>query len=220
MTRLFVTATGTDIGKSFVTASLAATVRRQGKSVLALKPVASGFDPDDWADSDPGVLLRAQGLGAESLDRVAPFRFRAPLSPDMAAAREGRALDFDAVTRFCRTAIDGPDEAVLVEGVGGVMVPLDDRHTVLDWIAALKIPALLVAGSYLGTISHTLTALVALAGRDCPVRAVVISESAVSPVPPEETAAAIRRFAPGMEIVIVGRHAVWEDVTNLAPLLG
>ena len=72
---------------------------------------------------------------------------------------------------------------MLVEGVGGAMVPLDAEHTVRDWIAALKHPALLIAGSYLGTISHTLTAAEALLSRGVAIAAIVINESEVSPVP-------------------------------------
>ena len=68
---------------------------------------------------------------------------------------------------------------MLIEGVGGIMVPLDERHTVLDWMSALRLPVLLVAGSYLGTISHTLTALHVLAQRNLDIAAVVVSESAV-----------------------------------------
>ena len=90
---------------------------------------------------------------------MSPWRFAAPLAPDMAAAREGRALDFDRPDRVCRHAIDARTDVLLIEGIGGIMVPLDERHTVLDWMVALRLPVLLVAGSYLGTISHTLTAV-------------------------------------------------------------
>jgi len=219
MTRFFITATGTDIGKSFITAALIRSARRLGHSVAAFKPLVSGFDPNDWANSDPGVLLAAQGRPSTDLDRIAPFRFAAPLSPDMAASREGRSVDVAGLIQFSRQALQGPEEIVLIEGVGGVMVPLDATQTVLDWIKALEIPSLLVAGSYLGTISHTLTALRVMAAAGCPVRAVIISESVESPVHPEETAETIRRFAPDTPILIVPRHRTAEDVTELDALL-
>jgi len=219
MTRFFITATGTDIGKSFITAALTLSARRLGHSVAALKPLVSGFDPNDWATSDPGVLLAAQGLPATDLDRIAPFRFTAPLSPDMAASREGRSVDVAGLLQFSRQAMQGPEEIILIEGVGGVMVPLDATHTVLDWIKALDIASLLVAGSYLGTISHTLTALRVMEAAGCPVRSVIISESVDSPVPPAETAETIRRFAPDTPIVIVRRHQMAENVTELDTLL-
>ena len=135
--------------------------------MAALKPVVSGFDPAAAADSDPGVLLAALGRAVtpEAVAEIAPWRFRAPLSPDMAARLEGRTVDVDAVVGFCRERIAATEGVVVIEGVGGVMVPLDDRRTVLDWITALDVPAVLVSGSYLGAISHTLCALDVLVRR-------------------------------------------------------
>ncbi len=197
MSALFVTGTGTDIGKTFVTAALIQELRRRGKLVSALKPVASGFNRFEAATTDPGILLAALGLpiSTEALDRIAPWRFEAPLSPDMAARRENRTLDFDALVVFSRQAVAQAAGALLIEGVGGPMVPLDDTRTVLDWIAALKIAALLVGGSYLGAISHTLTALAALRGAGIGVAAILINETPGSTVPLDETAAVIARFA-------------------------
>jgi dethiobiotin synthetase len=86
------------------------------------------------------------------------------------------------------------------------MVPLDERHTVLDWIAAIDAPVLLVAGSYLGTLSHTLTAAGALTARGCRLAGVVVSESAVQPVALEETARVLRRFLPGVPLAGLPRQ--------------
>jgi dethiobiotin synthetase len=197
MSAFFITGTGTEIGKTFVTAALIRELRRRGRPVAALKPVASGFDPAQAAASDPGVLLAALGepLSAETLNRIAPWRFRAPLSPDMAAARENRAIDFAALIAHSRNAIAEAPSTLLIEGVGGVMVPLDERHTVLDWIAALRIPAILVGGSYLGAISHVLTALDALRSRSLAIATLVVNETPRSSVALDETAATITRFA-------------------------
>lgn len=216
MTRLFVTGTGTGVGKTFVTAALIHAARRAGRPVNALKPVLSGFDPACPQESDAGVLLTALGLLAsiENLDRIAPWRFPAPLSPDMAAAREGRAIDFAALVAHGRAAAGDP---LLIEGVGGCMVPLDERHTVLDWITALSMPVILVAGSYLGTISHTLSSLAALKPVAL-VRAVVVSESTDQPVPLEETVVAIARFTAGVPVVPVRRRTDWRDVGEVAEL--
>jgi dethiobiotin synthetase len=162
--------------------------------------VVSGFDPATAQASDPGVLLAALGRPITDIDAMSPWRFAAPLSPDMAAAREGRALDFEAIVEFSRRAAKSADR-VLIEGVGGIMVPLDERHTVLDWMSALRLPVLLVAGSYLGTISHTLTALRVLAQRNLTVAAVAVSESVTPGAPLDETVAAIARFADMIEVV-------------------
>ena len=164
MSAIFITATGTDVGKTFVAASLIRHLRQMGRLVDAIKPVVSGFDPAQAATSDPGVLLHALGLPATAseIDRISPWRFRAALSPDLAAEREGRSIDVDTVVSFCQTAIDRRRDILLIEGIGGVMVPLDGERTILDVMMALQLPLILVAGSYLGTISHTLTALDAL----------------------------------------------------------
>lgn len=205
MPTLFVTATGTDVGKSYVSAGLLRAALARGARVDALKPVASGHDPARLADTDAAVLLRALGrpVTAESVAACSPFRFAAPLSPDMAARREGRSFSLDAVLGVCRAA-EGPG-ALLVEGVGGVMVPLDGRRGVLDWVAGLGCPAVVVAGSYLGTISHSLTALAVLRARGVPVLALLVSETEGSSVGLDETVAALAEQAAPCPVLAVPR---------------
>jgi dethiobiotin synthetase len=207
MSAIFVTAAGTDIGKTFVACGLISALQARGRKVTALKPIASGFAPADLERSDSGLLLSALGrpVTTETIAQVSPWRFAAALSPDMAAAREGRTIDFAAVVGFCRDAIATRDGALLIEGVGGVMTPLDARHTVLDWMAALDIPIVLVAGSYLGAISHCLTALDVVRRRGLVVACLVISESRSSPVPLEETRDTVARFAPAFDVVALPR---------------
>jgi len=221
---LFVTATGTDIGKSFVTAGIIRALRRRGRAVEALKPVMSGFDPAQAAQSDAGLLLAALGqpVDAEAVARIAPWRFAAPLSPDMAAAREGRTIDVTGLIDFSRRAVLAAKDAILIEGVGGVMVPLDGHHTVLDWMVALEAPVLLVTGSYLGTISHTLTALDVLQRHAVKVAAIAISESPGSTVDLDETARTVARFARPIDVVTLPRlsadrpdHAAFDRLADL-----
>jgi dethiobiotin synthetase len=216
---IFVTGTGTEVGKTFVTAALVRHLRGAGREVDAYKPVVSGFDPATIAGSDPGILLAALGreVTIKELDRIAPWRFAPPLSPDIAAQQEGRSIDFRALVAFSQGAIDQRG-TVFIEGVGGVMVPLDQAHTVLDWISALRIPALLVAGSYLGTISHTLTALHVLAQRNLDIAAVVVSESADPGASLDDTVATIARFAEPIEIIGLPRIPAFEPPP--AALLG
>lgn len=202
MSATFVTATGTDIGKTFVTAGLIRHLRHAGEKADAFKPIVSGFDMATAALSDPGVLLGAldEPVTPQALDRLSLWRFAAPLSPDMAAAREGRSLDFDAIVARCRERIARTEGTLFIEGVGGVMVPLDETRTVLDWMAALALPVIAVTGSYLGTISHTLTALDVLARKGLSVKMLIINDSGDGAVPLDETAAAIHRFAPAVTI--------------------
>jgi dethiobiotin synthetase len=205
---IFVTGTGTDIGKTFIATALIRHLRNAGKAVAACKPVVSGFEPSHAAESDPGLLLSALGLDptTEELDRISPWRFLAPMSPHLAARAEGRSIDFRSLVEFARSAAYGRT-TMLVEGVGGIMVPLDSTHTVLDWMSALRIPVLLVAGSYLGAISHTLTALHVLAQRNLDIAGVVVSESAIPGASLDDTLATIAQFAVPIEVMGVPRLA-------------
>jgi dethiobiotin synthetase len=222
MKRYFVTATGTGVGKTFVTASLTHRAREIGQTIQALKPIVSGYDDSRPDDSDPAVLACALGHDLTGIETISPWRFQAPLSPDMAAAREGRSIDFDELTAFCRRSLVAATDIVLVEGVGGVMVPLTRRETVLDWMLALDIPVILVTGSYLGTISHTLTAMRVLSSAEITVRAIVLDESAPPTVSLIDTIAVLERFIPDVPIISVERRTdtdAWRDVPALWPLL-
>jgi len=224
MSALFVTATGTDVGKTYITCLMIRALRERGRAVRALKPIATGFDPELAADSDAGRLLSSLGqpIDSTTLDAVSPWRFSAPLSPDMAAAREGRTIDWRELVAVCKDAIDAGEREgaiTLIEGIGGTMVPLDEQRTVLDWIAALRVPALLVAGSYLGTLSHTLTAAGMLAACGCAMAGVVVNESPEQPVAPDETAATLRRFLAPAPVIVVPREPPSKMVpgTHFAP---
>src|SRR5205807_765591 len=120
---------------------------------------------------------------------------------------EGRAIDFAELVKFCNTAIAGSRNRLLIEGIGGIMVPLDATHTVLDLITALRLPLILVAGSYVGTLSHTLTALQVLARRNLDVAAVVVSESEESAAALDDTVTTIARFADSIDVIGIPRLA-------------
>lgn len=187
-----------------------------------LKPVVSGFDPDQAAASDPGVLLSASGreAAAADIDAIAPWRFLAPLSPDMAARQEGKTIDFSALVRFCRTAIQKAKDVLVIEGIGGLMVPLDARSTVLDLIEALQIPVILVAGTYLGTLSHVLSAIGVATARGIDIAALVLNETPDSSVPIAATCASLRNFC-NMPIIMLTRSGAGnaEAFQRLAELL-
>jgi dethiobiotin synthetase len=216
MTAIFVSATGTDVGKTFVTTGLIRHFLKDNRAVDAIKPVVSGFDPAALPASDPGALLAALGrpLTIEEAERISPWRFAAPLSPDMAARREGRAIDFDAVTEFCRRAMAARRGHLFIEGIGGIMVPLDESRTVLDLITQLRLPLLLVAGTYVGTVSHTLTALQVLTRRNLDVAAVIVSESQASAASLDDTVAMIARYSDSIDVIGIPRLA---DVATAHP---
>jgi dethiobiotin synthetase len=142
----------------------------------------------------------------------------------MASSRDGRPIVFQDVVEFCRKSIAANRGVLLIEGIGGVMVPLHDRRTVLDLMSILRIPVVLVAGSYVGTISHTLTALEIMARRNLDLAAVVVSESKESAASLEDTVATIARFADALDVIPLPRltpgasdHAAF---SRLAGLIG
>jgi dethiobiotin synthetase len=207
MAALFVAGTGTDIGKTYVTAALLRSLVAAGRAVEALKPVVSGFDEAAPAGSDPAVLLQAMGqpVTPETLDRISPWRYAAPLAPNQAARLEGRAVDAAAVIGFCRAGITAPGERlVFVESAGGIMSPLDDATTMLDLAKALAVPVLLVAGSYLGTISHTLTAAAIIQAAGLEIAAVVVNESEGAPSLADAVAEMSARL-PGVAVAALTR---------------
>ena len=208
MTPIFITGSGTGIGKTFVAEALLRAWRAAGRNVAVLKPVITGFDEAAVAASDIGRLLAAAGVTptSEYISLVSPWRFAAPLSPDMAAAREGSSVPVDEVIAYCRAAIaeaEQADMSLAIEGIGGVMVPLDDTRTVADVIAALDIPAILVCGSYLGSLSHTLTAYEALRARDVEIDRIIVSETPDSEVPLAETRDVLARFVAPVAVEVM-----------------
>ena len=212
----FITATGTDLGKTWVAAGVAQACRARGVAVRALKPVMSGYDEARPDLSDAGQLLQKVGAGgtAAEVAKISPWRFAAPLSPDRAAALEGRDIDFAQLVGWCREQIAANPGLLLIEGIGGVMVPLDARHTVREWIAALDIPVVLVAGTHLGALSHTLTALAALREAGVVPAMIVVNESAGSSVGVEDAIASLAPHVGGIALIILRR----DDAAGLARL--
>lgn len=216
MKALFVAGAHTDVGKTHVAAGLIRAARRAGLTVEALKPVVSDFNPMDPRGSDPERLLTALGRPVDdaTLSAMSPWRFRAPLAPPMAAAAEGRALALEPVAAWCRAQIGASDaDLVIVEGVGGLMSPITDDATGLDLMRSLALPAVMVGGTYLGAISHTLTALEVAAARGLTIAAVAVSESGEGAPPFGPTLVQVVRFGPPVPVVAVPRDAdeAWAD---------
>ena len=177
----FVTATGTDIGKTYLSARLLAACRASGMLVAATKPVMSGFSEAELEQSDAGRLLAAMGeaVTPEAVSRICLHRLTPPLAPNIAMRQAGIRQDYQEILRFVRMRLSSETDLHLVEGAGGVMSPLTDDSLQTDLMAALGLPVILVTAPYLGSISHTLTAMDAIAARGLALAALVVSE----PVP-------------------------------------
>lgn len=214
MSTIFITATGTDIGKTYVAAALIRALRAQGRAVDAFKPALSGYDA--FAGSDAAVLLDALGRPESDLDQIAPLRFAAPLAAPSAARLEGKSIELADLVAACRARIS-PQHLLIIEGAGGVMSPIATEATNLDLICKLAAPVVVVTGSYLGAVSHVLTALEALWSRGVAIAAVAVSESEDAP-PITEVTEALATFAPYIPVVIAPRGEDW-DASPLAALL-
>jgi len=179
MSGIFITSTGTEIGKTIVAGLIIRQRRALGLPVMAIKPIISGVTSETMADSDTGHLIRAMGqeVTLDTVEAVSPFRYAAPLAPQMAAKAEGKTLYASDVIEACKETLS-EHPFTLIEGVGGAHVPLDGTQLTADWITALDLPAIVVAGSYLGTMSHTLATMEALTARGIEVRGIVVNESA------------------------------------------
>lgn len=202
MSRLFITAVGTGVGKTLMTTLLCRQLRALGRTPHAIKPVVSGYVDDDPAGD---TALIAMSLGRQptpsTIAALSPWRFAAPLAPPLAARLEGRHLLLAEVAAFCRGRDGSADAPCLIEGAGGIMSPIADDGTCLDLIVSLRDPAILMTGSYLGAISHTLTAVAAARAAGVTLRGIVVSESADS-VGLVETVASLRHYG-GEDLTIL-----------------
>jgi dethiobiotin synthetase len=175
---VFVTAIGTDCGKTHVSAALLRELVAQKRVPLGLKPLMSGYSSTALETSVAGRLLLACGkpVTPETIADVCWKSFTEWAAPNVAARNAGVALDYSALLDFTRARLARHDGPALVEGAGGVMSPLTDTHTNLDLMSDLGLPVLLMASNYLGAVSHTLTALEVLRQRGLTVGAIAVTQ--------------------------------------------
>jgi dethiobiotin synthetase len=168
---LFIAATDTGAGKTLATAALAILLRRHGRPVRVLKPVATGGLPGE----DALLLSRVTDQPVET---ISGWTFREPAAPPVAARAEGATLDLADMVEWVRVREPRePGELLLVEGVGGLLCPLTDEATVADLITALGYPVLLLARRGLGTLNHTLLTVEAARQRKIDVVGVLLTET-------------------------------------------
>ncbi|BDU68320.1 hypothetical protein GETHOR_04210 [Geothrix oryzae] len=185
---LWVLGTGTGVGKTHVSSRIAQAWAAHGP-VTYRKPFQTGVDRADHPDAD-ATAVRGPGIATES-----HVLLKEPLSPLAAAQREGQVLDLDATARWCLRPAEG---RVLLEGVGGLMVPLAPKTHFLGWSTDLKVPCVLVALGGLGTLNHTLLSAEALMLRGWRIEAVLLNPGAdgTDPAIAEENARILRGFLP------------------------
>ncbi len=168
---VFVTGTGTEVGKTVVSAVIAAGLRARGKTVGVFKPALTGLD--EQGEPDHELLRRASGSW-QSDGEIAPYRLGPAMSPHLAAALASVTIEREVLLAAARAAGAGADFLVC-EGVGGLLVPLSEDYIVRDLAADLALPLVLVASPGLGTINHTLLTLEAARAANLDVACVVLN---------------------------------------------
>jgi dethiobiotin synthetase len=159
----FVTGTDTEVGKSLVSAALLLKLRKTHARVVGMKPVAAGTLEDSDDNEDVQTLRDASSLHVPSeLDN--PYCFKRPMSPHLAARAEGVTIALDLIVERHRQ-LAAISDAVVVEGAGGFIVPLNDTQTLADLAVALKLPVVLVVGLRLGCLNHALLTQEAILSR-------------------------------------------------------
>jgi len=170
---LFVTGTDTGVGKTVVACALVRALRARGLDAGAMKPAETGVGPEGPLDA---LALAEAAGGADPLDDVCPQRFALPAAPTVAAAAEGRAVDRAAI-RSAFARLRERRDLVVVEGAGGLLVPLAEGASMADLARELGLPVVVVARAALGTINHTLLTLEAAASRGLRLAGVVVSHA-------------------------------------------
>jgi dethiobiotin synthetase len=168
---LFVTGTGTEVGKTVVAAAIARTLAMEGKRVAVFKPAVTGLEEEGETDH---ALLRCASGSNQSDEQIAPYRYEPPASPHLAAALAGEEIDPERLRQAARDAAEDTD-VLVCEGVGGLLVPLSPTYLVRDLAADLGYPLVIVASPGLGTINHTLLTIESARAAGLDATAVVLN---------------------------------------------
>lgn len=171
--QILITATSTDIGKTFFVTELCKKFKKNKIGINAIKPLISGFDKNDnicVENSDIGKILSSLGkeLNSNNIDSTSLYRLKTPISIPTSAKIDDIDIDYQKVVNFCKENINHSkdlDDWLLIEAAGGVMSPISNHKTFLDLATDLNIPIILLSSLYLGTISHTLCCLEAFKSR-------------------------------------------------------
>jgi dethiobiotin synthetase len=177
---IFITGTDTGVGKTIVAATLARLLRMRGLNVGVMKPVTSGCREEDGSLVSDDALLLCQAAGLACSTDTAPYLLREPVAPAEAAKQEGVRIDF-VLIREAFDRLAASYDFMIVEGAGGLMVPLSGGMLVADLARLLELPLLVVARPNLGTINHTVLTCFAAGQMDLKVAGVIINNYPLSP---------------------------------------
>ena len=157
---IFITSTGTNIGKTYCTVEILKEMLNRKVLFNAYKPILSGFDISNIKDSDSYKILKTNNKEPkiENIKQISPWLFEKPIAPSLAAIKENKSLKYNDVLKWCLKKSDN-NIINIFEGAGGLLVPIEKAKTILDLMKDLNSKVVLVVGNYLGSVSHTLSAI-------------------------------------------------------------
>ena len=168
--KIFITGTDTEIGKTYVTAGLIDCLQQQGYSAVGLKPLSCGCikTKTGLRNEDALALQQASSLSLP-YSVINPIAYYEPIAPHIAAEQSGDSLCVDKLIKQCEQGLSQPVNQILIEGVGGWSVPLNDKETMADFVIALRLPVIMVVGLRLGCLNHTLLTYAAICSKRVPL---------------------------------------------------
>ena len=157
---IFITSTGTNIGKTYCTVEILKEMLHRKVLFNAYKPILSGFNIYNIKDSDSYKILKTNNKEPkiEDIKEISPWLFEKPIAPSIAAKKENKSLKYNDVLEWCLKKSDNKIINIF-EGAGGLLVPIEKTKTILDLMKDLNSKVVLVVGNYLGSVSHTLSAI-------------------------------------------------------------
>lgn len=207
MSGLFITGTDTGVGKTTIAAAIAMAMKRRGLNVGVMKPLQSGLD------SDADILMAAAGVDDDK-SLVVPYLFKEPVAPTLAASLEGVAIDLDLIRRTY-DKLSSRHETMIVEGAGGIMVPLvenkKESYLFSDLAAELKLKTIIVARPGLGTVNHTLLTIDHARKKGLHVACIIINNYPENPGLSEENNPAMIEGISALPVMLVSHNSMVSD---------
>jgi dethiobiotin synthetase len=179
---------GTDIGKTFFVTNLC----QKNQQIIAIKPVISGFQNNENSDSAKILTAMNLDINNKNIKKISPWRLKKPLSPNFAGK-----INYSLLLDFCKISINEAKKnkrKLLIEGAGGILSPITDEETFLDLASDLNIPIILITSNYLGSISHTLSAIESLMNRHLKLCYVVVNNNLTTPISDKKFIQCLKNF--------------------------
>ena len=190
---IFITSTGTNIGKTYCIVEILKEMLDKKLRFNAFKPILSGFDASNIENSDSYKILKVNNKvpQIEDIKEISPWLFKTPLAPSIAAIKENKSLKYNEVLKWCLKKSDN-NLINIFEGAGGIMVPIEKKKTILDLMKELNSKIVLVVGNYLGSVSHTLSAIQNLQQANLKIINIIINKNINNNIDMDDTEKLLR----------------------------